>query len=123
MSGPASVVIVDDDRAMRNSMTWCIEAEGFAVSAFPTAEEFLAAGDPKDWGCLVLDVHLPGMNGIALQHELARRGIRVPIIFISGRAEKVVVDHALAAGAVDFLEKPFHPDHLVARIRQAIAAR
>lgn len=86
---PASVVhVVDDDEAVRDSMRWLLEANGFQVRCFESAEAFLAAGPPRDpIACVLLDVRMPGLSGLALHDELIRRGSTVPVVFITGHGE------------------------------------
>ena len=82
-----TVFVVDDDRAMRDSLSWLLDSVGLRVRSYATAAEFLADHDPAQPGCLVLDVRMPGMSGLDLQAELARRGVELPTIVITGHAE------------------------------------
>jgi len=120
METEATVFVVDDDPAMRQSLRWLIESVNLAVETYPTAQDFLAAYKPERTGCLVLDVRMPGMGGLDLQEELARREIEIPIIIITGYAEVPTAVRALKAGALDFIEKPFSDQLLLDRIQQAI---
>ena len=120
MASEPTVFIVDDDSAMRNSLTWLLQSTGLVVQTFASAEEFLAAYDPGTPGCLVLDNRLPGMSGLALQDELAARGIKVPLIVITGYAEAGTRADALKRGALDCLEKPFSAEALISRVREAV---
>ena len=114
------VYLVDDEFAVRDSLTLLIESTGQAVRSFASAEAFLNNYDPKKSGCLLLDVRMPSMNGLELQDELLRREISIPIIFISGHAGIPESAKAFRAGAVDFLEKPFDNALLLERIEEAI---
>jgi two-component system response regulator FixJ len=114
------VFIVDDEYAIRDSLTLLIESTGQKVKSFDSAEAFLNTYDPEQAGCLLLDVRMPLMSGHDLQNELLNRGIRIPIIFISGHADIPDSAKAFRAGAVDFLEKPFNNDMLLERINEAI---
>jgi FixJ family two-component response regulator len=120
MHSNATVFVVDDDPAIRESLRWLIESVGLNVRVFSTAQEFLEGYDPSTPGCLVLDIRMPGMSGLDLQNELATREIQVPIIIITGHAEVPVAVRALKAGAMDFIEKPFSDQLLLDRIRRAI---
>jgi RNA polymerase sigma factor (sigma-70 family) len=120
MRPEATVFVVDDDPAMRNSLRWLIESVGLAVAAYATADEFLERYDPARPGCLVLDVRMPGMSGLDLQDELTRRRITIPTIVITGHAEVAMAVRAVKAGAVDFIPKPFSDQLLLDRIRQAL---
>lgn len=120
MHSNATVFVVDDDPAIRESLRWLIESVGLNVKVFSTAQEFLEGYDPTTPGCLVLDIRMPGMSGLDLQNELATREIQVPIIIITGHAEVPVAVRALKAGAMDFIEKPFSDQLLLDRIRRAI---
>lgn len=122
MNSEPTVFVVDDDPAMRQSLRWLIESVHLAVETFASAQEFLAAYNPERPGCLVLDVRMPGMGGLDLQAELARRQIEIPIIVITGYAEVATAVRALKAGAIDFIEKPFSDQLLLDRIQQAIAS-
>jgi FixJ family two-component response regulator len=114
------VYVVDDEFAIRDSLTLLIESTGQKVKSFDSAEAFLNSYDPEQSGCLLLDVRMPLMSGHDLQNELLNRGIRIPIIFISGHADIPDSAKAFRAGAVDFLEKPFDNDMLLERINEAI---
>ncbi|MGZ8158279.1 MAG: response regulator transcription factor [Methylobacter sp.] len=114
------VYLVDDEFVIRDSLTLLIESTGQAVRSFESAEAFLNNYNPDQPGCLLLDVRMPLMSGHDLQNELLNRGIRIPIIFISGNAEIPDSSKAFRAGAVDFLEKPFDTAKLLERINEAI---
>lgn len=114
------VYIVDDEFAVRDSLALLIESTGQAVKSFGSSEDFLQHYSTEQPGCLVLDVRMPGLNGLDLQQELSKRQINIPIIFISGHAEIPDSAKAFRAGAVDFLEKPFDNVLLMDRIHEAI---
>lgn len=114
------VYLVDDEFAIRDSLTLLIESTGQKVRSFESAEAFLHNYDPEQPGCLLLDVRMPLMNGHELQDELLNRGISIPIIFISGHADISDSAKAFRAGAIDFLEKPFDNEVLLERINEAI---
>jgi RNA polymerase sigma factor (sigma-70 family) len=114
------VYIIDDEFAVRDSLMLLLETMGQAARSFESAEDFLNNYCPEYPGCLILDVRMPGMNGLELQQELAKRQISIPIIFISGHAEIPDSAKAFRAGAVDFLEKPFDNALLMERIDEAI---
>ncbi|MDO9422587.1 MAG: response regulator [Methylobacter sp.] len=114
------VYLVDDEFAIRDSLTLLIESTGKKVRSFESAEAFLNNYDSKYPGCLLLDVRMPLMTGHELQAELLNRGISIPIIFISGHADIPDSAKAFRAGAIDFLEKPFDNEMLLERINEAI---
>jgi two-component system response regulator FixJ len=109
MSGqPApTAYVVDDDEAIRTLWGWLMESNGIAVQTFASAAAFIAAYRRGDPGCLVLDVHMPGMSGLELQEYLTRNGIEIPIVFVSGHASIPAAVSAIKGGAVDFIQKPF----------------
>ena len=115
-----TVFIVDDDEAMRDALDTLIRSVGMRTSLHASADEFLAAYDPEQPGCLVLDERMPGMSGLDLQDALAEQGIKLPVIIITGHGDIPMAVQAMRAGAVDFLEKPFREQELLHRIHQAI---
>ena len=122
MSGPEPVVfIVDDDDAVRRFLSGLIESVELPVEAYASAQDFLTAYQPGRPGCLVLDVRMPGMSGLELQRELAERAIDLPVIVLTGHGNVQVAVHAMKAGAVDFVEKPFDNELLLDRIQKAVA--
>lgn len=114
------VHLVDDEFAVRDSLTILLESLGQSVRSYESAEDFLENYDPNQSGCLLLDVRMPSMSGLELQEELLKRNITLPIIFISGHADIPDSAKAFRAGAVDFLEKPFNNEILLKRIEEAI---
>lgn len=121
MTREPTVFVVDDDPAMRSSLRFLLESEDLAVETFESAEDFLDGCDPERSGCLVLDVRMPGIGGLALQGELRARGVQWPVIVITGFADAVTESRALAAGAHAFLEKPFDDALLIDVVARAIA--
>jgi DNA-binding NtrC family response regulator len=117
----ALVFIVDDDKYTRESLKNLIRSAGLSAQTFSSAQEFLAAERPKAPGCLVLDVQLPGLSGLDLQQELAKAGVKIPIIFITGYGDIPSSVRAFKAGALEFLTKPVNPEDLLRAIQQAIA--
>jgi FixJ family two-component response regulator len=116
------VYLVDDDAALRDSLRWLLEAAGHGVVSHACAEDFLDSYDPAQPGCLVLDIRMPGMSGLELQDELARRGYPIPIIFITGHGDVPTAVSAVKKGAIQFLEKPFNDQVLLGFIDNAFAA-
>lgn len=116
-----TVFLVDDDAAVRDALGVLFRTEGLTVSAYASAESFLATCPLDVCGCLVLDLHMPGMGGIELQKALSEQNILLPVIFLTGHGDIPMSVRALKAGAVDFLEKPANPDVLLARVRDALA--
>ena len=120
MSAEPTVFVVDDDASIRELLTWLMQRNGLAVRAFSDAREFLAAYVPDQPGCLVLDLHLPGMNGLELQQYLKAQGVLIPVIFLSGGADVPKAVRAVREGAVDFLEKPFDYKRVVELVRECL---
>jgi len=107
------VVIVDDDPSVRQSARRLLTSLGRRVEAYGSAEEFVASGRAKSTACLILDVRMPGTDGLGLQRLLADAGLAIPIVFITGRASDEEERRALDAGAIAFLRKPVDKDSLV----------
>ena len=116
----ALVYIVDDDDAIRDSLAFLLEASGISVEAYATAADFLERYRINERACLVLDIRMPGMSGMELQDVLIERGIRLPLIFITGHGDVPMAVEALKKGAVDFIEKPFNDNALLALIDRAL---
>ncbi|RKY22832.1 MAG: DNA-binding response regulator [Planctomycetota bacterium] len=114
------VYIVDDDEAVCRSLSLLIQDVGLDVQTFNTAEDFLAAYDPAQPGCLVADMRMPGMSGIELQHQLVEQGISLPCIVITGHGDVPMAVEAMKAGVVDFVEKPFRHQHLLDNVQKAL---
>lgn len=115
-----SVVVVDDDESVRRTTKLLIESFGYRASIFESAEAFLKSGQLNDTSCLVVDVQMPGMNGLQLQRHLTAEGWSIPIIFISGYGNKESRRQAMLAGAVAFLDKPFNDEQLLESLRSAV---
>jgi len=121
MSNPApTVYIVDDDPAVLKSLSRLLRASHLNVEAFATAQEFLDRHDRSSHGCLVLDVAMPGLDGLELQSALAAGGSTIPIIFLTGRGDIPMTVHAMKEGASDFLTKPVNETDLLAAVQLAI---
>jgi FixJ family two-component response regulator len=116
------ISVVDDDESIRRTTTFLIESFGFRAAAFESAEGFLKSGQLHDTSCLLVDVQMPGMNGLQLQSELAASGYGIPIIFITAHDNKDSRQQAMQAGAVAFLGKPFNDEGLLQAIRLALRA-
>ena len=114
------VFIVDDDEDMRLSMQRVLKTVGLRAELFATPEDFLKRNIPDAPSCLVLDVRLPGMGGLEVQHKLIEAGIHIPIIFISAHGDIPMTVKAMKSGAVEFLTKPFRHQELLDAIQQAL---
>jgi FixJ family two-component response regulator len=120
LAGAPTVFVIDDDAGVRASIQGLLKSAGLRSHSFGTAEEFLRNKRPDGPSCLVLDVSLPGVNGLDFQHELADAGIQIPIIFVTGHGDIPMSVKAMKSGAVEFLTKPFLDEDLLAAIRQAL---
>jgi FixJ family two-component response regulator len=120
---PATVAIVDDDPGVRDSLVVLLTASGYETREYGSAEAFLR--EPLDGAraCAIIDLRLPGMDGLQLQAEMGRRGLSVPVILVTAHGDVQSARHALRSGAVDFLEKPIDNDALLAAVRGAIEGR
>ncbi len=116
----AVVFVIDDDPSMRLALEDLVRSVGLEVRAFAAPQEFLQSKLPDAPGCLVLDVRLPGMSGLAFQKELAKEGLALPVIFVTGHGDIPMSVRAMKAGAVEFLTKPFHDQELLDAIHTAI---
>lgn len=116
----ATVFIIDDDAAVRASIQDLLQSVGIASRCFVTAEQFLQSNRADGPSCLILDVRLPGINGLDFQQRLADAGIHTPIIFITGHGDIPMTVQAMKSGAVEFLTKPFLDQDLLRAIRQAL---
>ena len=115
-----TVWIVDDDPQVLKAQARLLREHGFRTSAFPSAEAFLAGHDPTQRGCLVLDVGLPGLDGLALHRHLSEAGVALPTVFVTGTGDIPMSVKAIKAGALDFLTKPVAAADLLAAVRAAI---
>jgi FixJ family two-component response regulator len=114
------ISIVDDDQSVRESTTNLLKSNGFRAEVFSSAEDFLASNYLDETKCLILDVQMPGMNGLELQRRLASEHRCIPIIFISAHDNQQVRKQATRSGAIDFLPKPFSEEALLRAIRAAL---
>ena len=116
----AAVLVVDDDASMRGALRNLISSVGLDVLLFASPQEFLESKRPDVPGCLLLDLRMPGMSGLAFQQELTKIGIELPIIFVTGHGDVPTTVRAMKAGAVEFLTKPFHHQDLLDAVHAAI---
>jgi FixJ family two-component response regulator len=117
-----TVAVIDDDASVRRALGRLLRSAGLTVETFATAEAFLRAG-ARPPACLVLDVRLPGLSGLELQARLAAEGRRIPIVFITGHEDDQARHQALAAGALDFLAKPFDEGALLGALAVALGQK
>lgn len=115
------VYILDDDEAVRDSMSALLDSYGFEQTVFSSANTFLAEVSPEYAGCLLLDIRMPEMDGLEVLQHLVKDGIKLPVIIITGHGDLPMAVKAMKAGAVDFIEKPFEEDVLVESVRRAMA--
>ena len=113
------VFVVDDDADIRDSMRLLLEVAGFKVRNYTSARQFLDDESPKQ-GCLVADIRMPDMSGLELQEEAARRHLDLPVIIMTGHGDVPLAVKAMKAGAIDFLEKPFDDERMLASVRRAL---
>jgi len=116
----ATVFVVDDDAGVRAAIQGLLKSAGLRCESFRSAEEFLRRNQPDGPSCLVLDISLPGVNGLEFQRELADAGFQIPIIFITGHGDIPMTVKAMKSGAVEFLTKPFVDQELLDAIEQAL---
>jgi FixJ family two-component response regulator len=119
-SAPSAVFIIDDDESIRASIEGLLKSVGLRSESFPSAQEFLAKGKTVSPGCLVLDVRLPGLNGLDFQRKLVEAGVEIPIIFVTGHGDIPMSVRAMKSGAVEFLTKPFRDQDLLDAVHQAL---
>ena len=121
MSGQApTVFIVDDDDAVRDSLTLLMRAAGMKARTYASAESFLEDLDGDPDGCLLLDIRMPGMSGLELQAKLAKTRTTLPIVFITAHGDVPMAVEAMRMGALDFVQKPFDDEELVGKVRAAM---
>jgi FixJ family two-component response regulator len=121
MGGPSTVFVVDDDPSVRKSLTRVLTSSGYAVEAFASAAEFQAREAFVGPCCLILDIRMPGLTGLALQQALAGATHRMPIIFITGHGDISMSVQAMKDGAADFLTKPFDVENLIEAVQRALS--
>ncbi|MCZ2496516.1 response regulator [Xylophilus sp. Kf1] len=115
-----TVYVVDDDEAVRDSVQWLLEGKDFRVRCFESAESFLSRYDPREIACLVVDIRMGGMSGIELQDRLIERKSPLPIVFITGHGDVPMAVDTMKKGALDFIQKPFKEDELVALVERML---
>lgn len=120
MNPEGTVFVVDDDRALRESLQRLMESVGLPVETYANAEDYLNHCDRSRPGCLILDIRMPGMDGLDLQQKLADDKIAIPVIIISGHGNVEKAVRAMKAGAVDFIKKPYKGHVLLERVREAL---
>lgn len=115
------VFVVDDEEVVGDSIAMLLSTVGIATRVFRDPRAFLAEYSPDQGGCLLLDVRMPRVGGLEVQQELLRRGIALPVIFISGHGDVPIAVEAMRAGAMDFIQKPFNDEELIRRVEAALA--
>jgi two-component system response regulator FixJ len=123
MAEEAAIHVIDDDEAVRHSLAFLFECAGLPVRTYDSALTFLTVATSLRAGCVVTDVRMPDMDGLALQRRLLELGVRLPVVVITGHGDVPIAVEALKAGAADFIEKPFDDEALLAAVRAALAAR
>ncbi len=121
MSGKGSICIIDDDDAVRESLRILLFAEGYQSCQFESADEFLMLESEPEVDVILLDIRMPGMDGMALHRKLVERGSRIPVIFITGHGDIPLAVAAIQRGAFDFLTKPFEDGELLSKIDAAVS--
>jgi two-component system response regulator FixJ len=119
MTADGVVHLIDDDAPVRQALAFMLTSSGFAVRAYPSASAFLETLERLQPGCIVTDIRMPGISGIELQRQLQAREIQLPVIVMTGHGDIALAVEAMKAGAVDFIEKPFSDEVLIAAIRIA----
>jgi FixJ family two-component response regulator len=120
---PATIAIVDDDSGVRDSLTVLLSAAGYRTREYGSAEAFLREPSEGNPGCAIIDLRLPGIDGLALQAEMGRRGLSMPVILVTAHGDVASARQALRTGAVDFLEKPIDNEELLNAVRNAVEGR
>ncbi|MDD2609775.1 MAG: response regulator transcription factor [Giesbergeria sp.] len=115
-----TVYVVDDDEAVRDSLQWLLEGKDYRVRCFDSAESFLARYDAREIACLIVDVRMGGMTGLELQDRLLERKSPLPIVFITGHGDVPMAVNTMKKGALDFIQKPFNEDELVALVERML---
>jgi len=119
MSTEDTICVIDDDSSVRDSLRALLESAGHTVKGYASANAFLADRPPRS-GCLISDIRMPEMDGLELQEEVARRGIAIPVIIMTGHGDVPLAVRAMKAGALDFLEKPFEDEAMLSSVRRAL---
>jgi FixJ family two-component response regulator len=120
MSGPPTIAVVDDDESVRLALASLLRSAGFGVLLFTSAEEFLSGSDRHSITCLILDVRMPGMDGLQLQRHLRADGWSTPTVFLTAHGHDAGRAQALAGGAMACLPKPFDADVLLSAVKSAL---
>jgi two-component system response regulator FixJ len=123
MSGASIIHVVEDDASMRASLVEMLEYAGYSVKSYNTAEQLLAFGADLEPGCVIADVRMPGMDGLALLRRLRERGNGIPLMLITCQGDISMAVTAMKSGAVDFLEKPFEAEALLVAVSEALRVR
>lgn len=118
-----NIYIIDDDHAVRDSLQILLETSGYAVRTFASARALLDNTEVLDFGCLLVDLQMPEMDGLELQRQLTERGIKLPVVVVTAHGDVATAVRAMRAGAIDFVEKPFSDEAIQASIRMALAQR
>jgi two-component system, LuxR family, response regulator FixJ len=121
MKNNPTIFIIDDDKAVRRSLSLFLQSAGYSVDTFESAEEFLETEIFKGAGCIILDVNMSGKSGLELQEELIKTGSELPIIFITGKGNIQMSVNAVKKGAVNFLEKPFKEEDILLSVSEAVS--
>ena len=116
------VAVIDDDESVRTALKEMLRSAGLSALAFASAEEFLKSGQQRQTRCLIADIRMPGMSGLELQDKLNADRYRIPTIFITAHGDEKMRMHALRAGAVEFLAKPFDDEALLEKVQAALLA-
>lgn len=116
------VAVIDDDESVRTALKEMLKSDGLLAQAFASAEDFLRSGQQQRTGCLIVDIHMPGMSGLELQAKLNAEHCRIPTIFITAHGDEKMRMQALRAGAVEFVTKPFDDEALLETVRAAFTA-
>lgn len=119
----SNVYIVDDDDGVRDLLQVFLEVAGYAVRGFASPQNFLAVAQTIDFGCVLVDLQMPGMDGLELKHQLNARNIKLPVVVVTGHGDIATAVEAMRAGAKDFIEKPFTDEAILAGIRMGLADR
>jgi two-component system response regulator FixJ len=119
----SNVYIVDDDDGVRDSLQILLESSGHAVRGFASPQEFLDAVGSVDFGCILVDLQMPGMDGLELQHRLRALNVKLPVIVVTAHGDIATAVEAMRSGAIDFVEKPFSDDAILTSIKLALADR
>lgn len=119
--GTPTIYVVDDEAAVRDALSLLLETGGWPVATYASADDFLASCRPEARGCVVLDLNMPGLNGLEAQDRLHEQGINLPVIILTGHADVPAAVRALKHGALDFIQKPFREEALLEVVERALA--